>query len=322
MSTLATTATGEQRLAALALTSDAARMLTDCEQIIERGLATFVEVGQALLRIRDERLYRESHKTFEAYCRERWGMNRAHAYRQIEAAKIAGVLSPIGDTPASESVARELVPLLEDEADLAETWRELRAEHGPKLTAAKVRLAVNQRLRLDQQIGTVTSSLSTEYYTPQRYLEAARKVLGTIDLDPASCAQANETVRAARYFTAREDGLAQEWDGTVYMNPPYGRDCPKFVAKLLTSYERGDVTAAIVLLSSYSSDVRWFQPLFSHLLCFVTGRIEFNSPVHEEARPTTGSVFAYVGPDWARFAEVFGQFGAVVARWPHEERAS
>jgi DNA N-6-adenine-methyltransferase (Dam) len=302
------------------LTAVEATTLDDLEGVIEVGLATFVEVGKALERIRDGKLYRASHDTFEAYCTARWSISRAHAYRQIEAAGVAAALSPVGDIP-SERVARELAPLKEDEAEMQKCWRELRAEHGSKLTAAKVRLAVYQRLRLDQQIGIVTSSLSTEYYTPQVYLDAAREVLGPIELDPASCAQANRTVRAARYFTAEEDGLAQEWHGTVYMNPPYGRDCSKFVAKLVASYEQGNVTAAITLLSSYSSDVRWFQPLYSHLLCFVTGRIEFDSPVHEEARPTTGSVFAYLGPDWARFADVFGQFGAVVARWPTERAA-
>ena len=55
--------------------------LTECEAVIERGLRTFVEVGEALLRIRDERLYRETHGTFEDYCRERWAMRREVADR-------------------------------------------------------------------------------------------------------------------------------------------------------------------------------------------------------------------------------------------------
>ena len=57
-----------------------AEKLARHEQVIERGLATFVEVGEALSEIRDARLYRESHTTFEAYCRERWGFTdrRAH----------------------------------------------------------------------------------------------------------------------------------------------------------------------------------------------------------------------------------------------------
>jgi len=65
------------------------------------------------LEIRDGRLYREPHGTFEVYCRERWGWSRIHAHRQIEAAKVAKVL-PMGNTPPNERVARELAPLADE----------------------------------------------------------------------------------------------------------------------------------------------------------------------------------------------------------------
>jgi hypothetical protein len=92
--------------------------LLKCEKTIEEGRRTFVEVGNALAAIRDARLYRESHKTFEAYCRQRWDIGRAHAYRLIESAAVASNLSPIGDKscpsscpssqPQSEAAARAL----------------------------------------------------------------------------------------------------------------------------------------------------------------------------------------------------------------------
>jgi hypothetical protein len=96
------------------LTTFEAALLAECETAIERGLATFVEVGQALLRIRDERLYRSSHKTFEEYCRERWGWSKTHANRQIEAAGVAQNLTPIGVKPENEAQARVLAPLPPD----------------------------------------------------------------------------------------------------------------------------------------------------------------------------------------------------------------
>jgi hypothetical protein len=116
--------------------------LVELEEVVERGLQTFVEVGSALREIRDARLYRETHETFAAYLDERWGISRSRGYRLIDGARVAELVSPMGDTP-NERQARELVPLLDDEAALAETWRELRAEHGDGLTAAKVREAVN-----------------------------------------------------------------------------------------------------------------------------------------------------------------------------------
>jgi len=95
------------------------RTLTDLEGIIERGLDTFVDVGEALAEIRDRQMYRETHATFEAYCRERWGWSRSYAYRHIEAAQAVALL-PIGNIPRSESVARELVTLTPDaRAELA-----------------------------------------------------------------------------------------------------------------------------------------------------------------------------------------------------------
>src|SRR4051794_31827362 len=79
-----------------------------------------------------------------------------------------------------------------------------------------------------------TRSGDGEYYTPDPYLDAVREVLGAIDLDPASCPEAQGTVRAARIYTAEDDGLVLPWFGRVFVNPPYARGAvDAFVAKLL-----------------------------------------------------------------------------------------
>ena len=82
--------------------------LAELEEVVERGLGTFVEVGEALLKIRDERLYRADHATMEEYCRKRWGMGRRYANRVIEAASIVTGLGPIGPKPQNEAQARAL----------------------------------------------------------------------------------------------------------------------------------------------------------------------------------------------------------------------
>lgn len=75
-----------------------AERLEHLEAVIADGLQTFIRVGEALAEIRDRRLYRVEHCTFEDYCRARWGWSRQHAYRQIQAAEVARQMSPMGDT--------------------------------------------------------------------------------------------------------------------------------------------------------------------------------------------------------------------------------
>jgi len=85
------------------------RALAHLEGIIERGLETFIEVGEALLRIREERLYREDgYPSFEAYCQQRWGHRRAWADRHISAVRKLAELDPAGSTLTSEWQARQL----------------------------------------------------------------------------------------------------------------------------------------------------------------------------------------------------------------------
>lgn len=61
-----------------------------------------------------------------------------------------------------------------------------------------------------------------EHYTPAHVIEAARATLGEIDLDPASCAAANQVVRATRYYAQADNGFLKPWAGRVFLNPPGG----------------------------------------------------------------------------------------------------
>lgn len=125
------------------------RSLVQCESVIERGFGTFVEVGEALMEIRDQRLYRSTHGDFDTYCRERWGMSRRNSDRLIDAAEVVGQLGPIGPTPQTESQARALSPVKND-PDKAREAMELAVAQaqadGAKLTADRIAGAVDEVL--------------------------------------------------------------------------------------------------------------------------------------------------------------------------------
>lgn len=111
--------------------------LLKLESRIEKGLQSFYEVGSALLTIRDSRLYRGTHGTFEAYCQDRWHMSRPRAYQLIEAAKVKENLSTTVDIPSSERITRPLASLPHDKQPQA--WQQA-VETAPegKVTAAHV----------------------------------------------------------------------------------------------------------------------------------------------------------------------------------------
>jgi hypothetical protein len=81
-----------------ALSKQQASDLRACEQIINNGMMTFRKVGQALCKIRDDRLYKSSHKSFEAYCNDRWNFGRSYAARLIQAADVPEVLWAVFDS--------------------------------------------------------------------------------------------------------------------------------------------------------------------------------------------------------------------------------
>lgn len=156
---------------------------------------------------------------------------------------------------------------------------------------------------------------NNELYTPACYIDAARDVMGGIDLDPASCAYANQVVRAPRYYTQAENGLAQEWYGRVWLNPPYSRGAVKpFVNKLMADYRGGQVEQAIVLLLGNSCFNCYFDQLWSYPLCFKRGALHFYSEQKAAHRFGFGSIFVYLGARRERFREIFAAFGAIVER--------
>lgn len=152
-----------------------------------------------------------------------------------------------------------------------------------------------------------------EWYTPAPYIEAARSCLGAIDLDPASAAVAQKTIRAAHFFTRHDDGLRQAWHGRVWLNPPYAQpDIARFIDTLLAEIGAGRATEAILLTHNYT-DTGWFHAAAGQCtaICFTRGRIRFVGASGEIAAPTQGQTFFYFGPGLDRFRATFGSFGFI-----------
>lgn len=127
-----------------ALTAPEVDRKAQLEATIERGMQTFVEVGLALMEIRDDRLYRAEFGTFEEYCRERWGWSSRHTNRMIASAEVTTNLGPLGPIlPATERQARPLAAL--PPAQQREAWeRVLETAPNGKITAAIVTQAAKE----------------------------------------------------------------------------------------------------------------------------------------------------------------------------------
>ena len=322
--------------------------IAQLEATIERGMQTFVEVGLALMEIRDARLYRAEFGTFEEYCRERWGMASSRARQLIAAADTVRNLETVTMVtvfPATERQARPLAAL--PPAQQREAWeRVLETAPDGKITAAHVQAVVGRMAEPndenddepepfhyevydegggqfsltvgpDEEIAVAKvphvsqNSGENEWYTPQPFIEAARLVMGAIDLDPASSDVANTVVDAAAYFTAQDDGLSQDWYGRVWMNPPYAQPLvSQFCAKLRDEYDAGNVTGAIVLVNN-ATETAWFQRIIgaASAVCFPLARVKFWAPDRITSAPLQGQAVVYLGDNPAAFIREFAAFG-------------
>lgn len=163
-------------------------------------------------------------------------------------------------------------------------------------------------------------SKSVEWHTPARIVDVAREVLGGFDLDPASCAEANETIKATRYYTREDDGLTKPWAGRVWLNPPYGRgETPRWVLKLAQSAERGDAVGFALVPAA--TEAKWFQNLVwlraAQAVVFIKGRVAFSGPGGVVGNSNTkGSALVYYGPRLTGGQElILRSLGSVVTDW-------
>lgn len=231
--------------------------------------------------------------------------------------KIGSKTNPISAPPTLAEVgidkgladrARKYAAIPEREFnDIVDDWRGRIAEENERVTV-NLLAAGEKKVRGTQGTG------DNEWYTPQEHVERARRVMGAFDVDPASNPIAQEKIGAGQFFTEETNGLVQEWNGRIWLNPPYAQPLiGQFMSKLCEEYEAGRCTEAVALTHNYT-DTRWFQDTAraASAICFTRGRIKFYSPSGDIAAPTQGQAFFYFGPNVDAFAAEFSAVGFVV----------
>ena len=133
---------------------------------------------------------------------------------------------------------------------------------------------------------TMFSSNTDLWSTPQELFDDLDRVY-RFDVDV--CATP-ENAKCSTFYTKEQDGLAQEWRGTCWMNPPYGREIGRWVAKARRSAEENGAT--VVCLLPARTDTRWWHEHCSlgHVT-FIKGRLKFGGSKNGAPFPSAIVVF-------------------------------
>lgn len=189
---------------------------------------------------------------------------------------------------------------------------------GELFSAANVQRTIDREAQpAPKRPHVANNSGNNEWYTPPDFIERARRVMGAIDLDPASCEIANRTVGATAYYSAADNGLTKTWRGRVWMNPPYAQPLiGQFAEKLAASVRDGAVEQAVVLVNN-ATETRWFQALFDEAsaVCLLKGRVRFLNPDgNPGGAPLQGQAVLYFGLGTDAFVREFQDLGGCTKR--------
>jgi len=176
-----------------------------------------------------------------------------------------------------------------------------------KLTRKELRIALGKGPLATLHTGEI------EWYTPEDYIESVRKVMGSIDIDPASNSEANKIVKADKYYTLDDCGLDKSWNGNIWLNPPYSaKEIKQFINKYESEIINGNIKQGIILTNN-NTDTSWFHKLakISDLICFTAGRINFYRG-DVVSSPTNGQSFIYYGENKDKFISEFSSHGIIM----------
>lgn len=161
---------------------------------------------------------------------------------------------------------------------------------------------------------------SDNWHTPDGVIEAAKHVMGGIDLDPFSSAEANSRIEAKDFYTVEDNALERDWSEkkaeSIFVNPPYGRGLiSKAVEKVIEQHQTGAFKECILLVNN-ATDTQWFHRIapLAKAICLTKGRISFLSPqedgvLKQVSSNTRGQVLFYIGQKTESFIETFKDLG-------------
>lgn len=132
-------------------------------------------------------------------------------------------------------------------------------------------------------------SSKTDLWSTPQYLFDELNSEFNFTLD--ACAT-DENAKCEKYYTKEQDGLSQKWGGTVWCNPPYGREIGKWVSKASDSSNDG---ATVVMLIPARTDTRWFHDYIYNKervnIRFLKGRLKFGNAQNSAPFPSMIVVF-------------------------------
>lgn len=136
--------------------------------------------------------------------------------------------------------------------------------------------------------GVAFSSATDEWATPWQTFRELEYLYGPFDLDV--CAT-QDNAKCKRYFTREDDGLAQPWTGRCWMNPPYGAETGRWMAKALDESLRGCVV--VCLVAARTDTAWWHDYAMKGTVTFIRGRIKFGDS--ESGAPFPSAVVVFGG---------------------------
>lgn len=216
-------------------------------------------------------------------------------------------LNEVGLTLKESHVFKQIASIPE------EKFEEFIEEKKSAVNDAVAELTTAGALRIAKAVHVTNNSGEIEWYTPDCYIVSARKIMGQIDLDPASSEIANKTIKAKKFFDEKSNGLIQKWFGCIWMNPPYSQS---LVGEFISKLETETFEQAIILVNN-ATETKWGQKLIdlSNVICFHSGRIKFVSPFTKETNsPLQGQMIAYIGKNYKMFIEEFRQYGVCLVK--------